>query len=259
MTENLPEDAGLDASPPPRRGFWARRYPLEPNLWHKIFDVVLGIVLPLICLVADPFVFKDEFTGRPGLFGALAMFAYTAAALSMAALLVWMVFHPRSAFLAGMLLAGAIFSLIVGLVLLPFSLIGLIIVIGVLGFTPLGTALIYHRNYRRAVRRLNPDEPVSLRNLAVMAGCASVIVLSVFAQVSANQMADSAVSAIFEGREPNVVGMAMLRSLPLRIGLDDVVQRYEVEIDPVQKERLAKAYLAATGDNIERRLAQMND
>lgn len=222
-----------------------------------IIDLVLGIVLPLICLVADPFVFKGELMGNAGLFGSAAIFAYTAVALSMAGLIVWMIFHPKSGFLAGVLLAGKIFSLMVGLVLFPFSLIGLLAVIGVLGFTPLGTAFVYHRNFRSARRSMDQKKPAS--NLTIFSGCVSVILLSIGAQAGVNETVERSLSAIIDGREANSIGIAMLHWVPAHGKSDEWIRIYESEQDPVKKNRIAEAYRIVMGHNIEAAIIRRND
>jgi hypothetical protein len=55
-----------------------------------------------------------------------------------------------NAILSGVFFTSGLVSLIVGIVLLPFSLIGLLLLIGGLGFTPLFTAFVYLRNGIRA-------------------------------------------------------------------------------------------------------------
>ncbi len=71
------------------------------------------------------------------------------------AMAAWLIFGEKlkwlNGFLAGLFFLGGIVSLAVGIVLLPFSLFGLIILIGALGFTPLFTAVIFLRNSFRAL------------------------------------------------------------------------------------------------------------
>jgi hypothetical protein len=59
--------------------------------------------------------------------------------------------------LAGLFFVAGSVALLIGVALLPLSLIGLMMLIGVLGFTPLFTAVIYLRNGVRALRSAKPD------------------------------------------------------------------------------------------------------
>jgi hypothetical protein len=52
--------------------------------------------------------------------------------------------------LSGLFFLASIISLAIGIVLFPFSLLGLIVLIGALGFTPLFTAFVYLRNAIRS-------------------------------------------------------------------------------------------------------------
>jgi hypothetical protein len=60
-----------------------------------------------------------------------------------------LIFRRASALLGDVLLAGGIFSFLLGLALLPFSLMGLLILIGIFGFTPFITSFVFFRNARR--------------------------------------------------------------------------------------------------------------
>jgi hypothetical protein len=57
-----------------------------------------------------------------------------------------------SAPIGGILIAGGIFSLAVGVRILPYTLIGLIVLIGAAGFTPFLTAFVYFRSGVRAFK-----------------------------------------------------------------------------------------------------------
>ena len=82
---------------------------------------------------------------------------YVFVGLQIAILLCWMSMGRRmergADFFPGPLLVGAIFSLLLGVAMLPLSIMGLSMVIGVLGFTPLLTSIVYFRAGFRAFRR----------------------------------------------------------------------------------------------------------
>lgn len=145
--------------PQPGRGFWRRQFGAQvtPKQWR--FDVAFGFVMPVLCLVFDPIVFREWMSDRPGIFGRLQSYAYTISALEMVALAAWLLRAGgggrAQAALGGVLFAGGLFSLAVGVVLLPFSLLGLIyFFVGAFGFTPLLTSVVYLRNGWRAA---DPD------------------------------------------------------------------------------------------------------
>ena len=140
----------------PRRtqGFWRRQFDDAPTTAQRRFDVTFGIVMPVLCFYFDPVVFRGGFLNDNGLYPGVRFYAYTISALEMVALCAWLLGAGRArrgpALLAGVLLAGAMFSFVVGVLILPYSVFGLIILIGVLGFVPFLTGLVYVRNAWRA-------------------------------------------------------------------------------------------------------------
>jgi hypothetical protein len=38
----------------PRKGFWERQIPSNPNVRQLVFDAVFGVVAPVICFYLDP-------------------------------------------------------------------------------------------------------------------------------------------------------------------------------------------------------------
>jgi hypothetical protein len=151
-----PERAPLNPLSPPekRRGFLWRQFQPEPTLSQVIFDVTIGMILPILCLVFDPVVFRNGIIGKP-LLGDYQLFAYGLIAIEVCALCGWLAAGKRAGewcgVLGGAMLAGALFAAVIGILLLPLSVIGLIYGIGILGFTPFVTAVIYWRNARRAL------------------------------------------------------------------------------------------------------------
>jgi hypothetical protein len=115
---------------------------------QKAYDVVAGIALPVLCLLADPGVFKG-WAYRP--------VVYTFIATEIAVLAAWLLLQPRlrssALFFAGPLAAGGGFALALGVALLPLSFFGLLLLVGFLGFTPFFTSFAYLRSGLRAFRR----------------------------------------------------------------------------------------------------------
>jgi len=141
---------------------------LYPNWRSKqdqetMFDFIWGVVMPVVCLVFDPFVFKfneDVFVAADSaLFAPVlstAQFAAYAAPAYAFILSQWFCLAfllvigrpaPRlAAFCCGFLSVGFLFAGLLGVLLFIPSVLGLFVLgIGILGFTPLFTARAYYR------------------------------------------------------------------------------------------------------------------
>ena len=147
------------------RPFWRRQFAETATPTQRRFDIAFGFVMPVLCLVFDPIVFREWFSHRPGLLGDWRLYAYTISALEMVALAAWLLGAGGGrgrppAVLGGVLLAGGVFSLVVGVLIFPFSVLGLIFFfVGAIGFTPFPTAVVYLRNgWRAAVPGRSGDD-----------------------------------------------------------------------------------------------------
>jgi len=162
------------AAPQRSQGFWRRQFGAQVTPAQRRFDVTFGFVMPVLCFVFDPIVFHTWLSYEPGLLGRWQFYAYTISALEVVALAAWLFKasgggRPPAA-LGGMLLGGGIFSLVVGLLLLPFSLLGLIFFfVGIFGFTPFFTAVVYLRNGWRAANPSRSGDDMSWRDAAAFA------------------------------------------------------------------------------------------
>lgn len=139
--------------------FWKRQFQNEMTKNQKAFDSVFGIILPVICFFFDPIVFRT--TGyAEGMLGMFKPFAYLLSYFSIMSLLAFLLWGAKlkwlNGFLSGLFAVGAAISFGIGVFLFPFSVIGLIILIGALGFTPLFTSFVYARNSVRAYRNAKP-------------------------------------------------------------------------------------------------------
>lgn len=137
-------------------GFWRRQFQLESTPKQKIFDWTFGVVLPVICFAFDPIIFKGN-----GSFGGFAKpFAYLLSFTSIMAMMAWLIWGEKlkqfSGILSGLFAVGGVISLGIGIVMFPLSVIGLLFVIGILGFTPLFTSLVFLRNASRTYRYATP-------------------------------------------------------------------------------------------------------
>lgn len=160
-----PLDAGAVAvAAPSAGGFWRRQFAESATPKQRRFDIAFGIVLPVLCFVFDPLVFHGWFMEGEGFYGRWRSYAYTVAALEMVALAAWLLRargggRPQAA-LGGVLFAGGVFSFVVGVAILPLSLLGLVVyLVGVFGFIPFPTAIIYLRSgwYAAALGRSHDD------------------------------------------------------------------------------------------------------
>jgi hypothetical protein len=113
--------------------------------------------MPLVCFAFDPIVFRGSFEPGGAIFKAYQVPAYVIAFGSIMALAAWLLWgddlgqwkRP-----VGIVMGiGAVFALVMAVVLFPYSVLGLLFLIGILGFTPFFTAIIYWRNAVRAMRR----------------------------------------------------------------------------------------------------------
>lgn len=118
------------------------------------FDWLMGVILPMVCFYFDPIVFRGDLDGG-GLLSDYKLPAYVLAFSAIMAQSAWLLWGER---LGGLrivvglvLLAATVSALLIGLILFPFSLIGMIFLIGFLGLTPFFSAMVYWRSARKAL------------------------------------------------------------------------------------------------------------
>jgi hypothetical protein len=161
-----------------------------------------------------------------------------------------------------MLLCGGVFCVMVGLVLVPFSLMGLLIYgIGILGSAPFLTALVYLRNSSRALRAGKVATGFG-GALIPAAGIVLVAGLPLLLSIQIHLMVSRAVTEILEGDSQHAI-FAAHRLVPLRYfagtELDPIVNAYAISSDEKRKELLKSCYREITGDSIENRMAILDD
>jgi hypothetical protein len=160
-------------------GFWKRQFGPNVTPMQRRFDWYFGVMLPLACIYFDPFVFRTRMDHA--LLERVQIFAYVLSSVSIMGMVSWLLWREKlewlSGVLAGLFFAAAIVSLGVGLILLPFSMIGLIVLLGALGFTPLLTSLIFLRNGVRAARAASPlFERSTLTYVIALTGLVSLVI-----------------------------------------------------------------------------------
>lgn len=241
------------AEPPPQREPPARR-----KKKRLAFDIAFGIVLPIICFIFDPIVFTSG-----GRLGGYRAFANCALVLVLATLVAWMrlrEYEGRGAgllhgILAGALLVAAYLAGAIGIAILPMSIIGLLFIIGILGFTPFLSALVYGRNAIAAIRSAKRKLPLELLLAALLLGAIVMAGPPAGVQWGLPLMADGAIDVVLQPGHPRMEpAIRKLRALHW-LGVTDVQpialayfhqleQRYHVAGEP---ERLAEAYRRVTG------------
>lgn len=161
--------------PEPRPAFLKRQFADVATHGQRKFDWTFGVGLPIVCIAADPVVF------RPGLFfephdlllPQYQIFCYALSSVSILAMTAWLLWGSRLGevrpFLGGLFLVAAAISITVGIVIAPFSALGVIFAgVGLLGFTPLLSGLVFLRNSFRALESSAEDMPLKYVARAAM-------------------------------------------------------------------------------------------
>lgn len=151
---------------PPPAGFLKRQFSDLPTRKQMRFDWTFGVVLPIICVAADPIVFRSGLIKgmHNVLLGEYKIFAYVLSAVSILAMAAWLLWGhrlgDRRPFLGGLFLVGSAISALVGIAIFPFSVLGMMFFFyGALGFTPLFSAFVFLRNAVRAIDGATDDLP----------------------------------------------------------------------------------------------------
>jgi hypothetical protein len=244
--------------------FWRRQFAGNRTEAQQVFDVVFGLIAPILCFYFDPIVFKGEFV-RESTIQSYQLFAYGVTAVEVSVLAVWLLFGTRlggwSQLVGGVLISGSVFSAAIGVAILPLTIIGLILVIGVFGFIPFVTAFVYLRVGWRALKSEEETTPASWAN-ALLMGAILSLVIPALGSLYVSRTASHSIDIILHGSpEQAQVALTRLRKLPLipRQDLEPLVQAYMVEKDSNRKETLKDSYRLLTGENIDTRIAIMND
>jgi hypothetical protein len=185
------------------------------------------------------------------------LFAYAAAAIEILALLIWLLPYRRpdgvGRVFGSLMMAGALFSFTLGFILLPFALMGLIFLIGFLGFVPFLTGLVYLRNGARALKRGGWDIDSGNLVLAFVVGSIFAIGGPMMLQWRIWELTPCWITNIKNDSHGadiakfNLKAFGYLTSYPR----NQLIQTYNESSDYEQRERLSNAYKEITGKNIE--------
>jgi len=130
--------------------------PAGPSGGQLAFDLLFGIVAPLVLLVTDPAVFSTSVARRAALPPYWALPAQIAGGCVLLALVVWILSGMRhrtpGVLVAGPLAIGGLLALGLGAALLDFAFTYADTLSGLLAFTPWLTAFVYLRQSVRAAR-----------------------------------------------------------------------------------------------------------
>jgi len=210
-----------------------------------------GIVLPMLCLVADPGVLRASGFGMgPPLLGSHAAAVYALVFPAMALLAVWLHRRKGGIFVAGPLLAGGVLAVAVGIALLPWSIPLSLVGIGLLGLVPFGTALVYFGNGLSALREARARHAAARAYLVAGVLGLAAVGLPLAAQASVDRRAREVLQAAQSGdaaRQARAV--AALRTFGWLADSSAVFDAWRYA-DPQVQERIERAWYDATGQEL---------
>jgi hypothetical protein len=237
--------------------------PLVPRIFSsRALSLAFGIIAPIVCFALKPILLPGDAVELPGLgfISVFWIFSYGVIGLGIASLALWLWRGPRlgnwCGVISGDLLTCALFAGLLGLVMLPFSVIGLFAIIGVLGFVPFLTAITFTGNAMRAFHQSRKLLGGRLSLVTMFLGGVLVIGVPGALQSWVSLTVRNAIRDVAAG-EPSA--MARLRAWYPYAHRDRLVWSYQAERDPLKKDRLARAYHDLTGEDVEVRLIRLID
>jgi signal transduction histidine kinase len=241
----------------------AQRAPSEirPSSHRRLgFDVFFGIIAPLLCLYFDPVVLRGSRLPGTGLLTYLSLFVYLVIGASIAFLAFRLITRRGSAFLAGALYGGAFFAFFVGILILPLTLVTLLALIGIPGLTPFFTGYVFLRNARLSWRQSAAGALRSRALPAALLGAVLVLGVPLSFQLSVINLVNRATATLQTGSEQDFDrALQRLKWVRFALDTDAMARSYEHTANGEQRARLARAFHALTGQDIEQRLADLND
>jgi hypothetical protein len=220
-----------------------------------------GVVLPIAMLLLDPAVFHSRMfgVGLP-ILGRVKPFCYVATFLAISAFAFWSR-RPRpepSAFVSGIFAGGAVFATALGCAILPFSLIGIILLgLGLLGLTP----FLMAATYARAAKVAFPgDLPRHRRQAAFALGFLLMLGVPTAVQTEASRTLTVTLTQVASGDPVAATrGVERLRRWWPLLDLELLIAAYLAETDPARQARIADAYRQLTGQDAVTRATELSD
>jgi hypothetical protein len=238
-------------------GFWKRQFQREPTRKQRIFDWAYGVIIPTICVAADPIVFRSSvgLPPSPG-FSEYKAFAYVLSAASILAMAAWLLWGKKlgrvTALMAGLFIFGSGISLTVGVLILPISLIASLVGIGLLGLTPLFSGIVFLRNGVRAhsssLRMIGGRMTLGLASLGAL--YSFVVPYVIYAEV------DSRVEVIANGNVDTIRReTAILKRVSFLVHPAPIARRYRLDspyenTESQRMKELAISYEELTGEKV---------
>jgi len=261
MTIRLLDDAATYPAP----SFVERQFDSAPTPEQIIFDMLLGIILPVLCFYFDPGIIHGNVEGVSvaALLPHNQVAIYSLSGLAIVTLAVWLGLGSRLKHANGAvgvaLLTGALFSFTIGIVIFPLTIMGLVIGVGVLGFVPFITALVYLRNGIRAIKQAKARMPRFSLVASLLLGAGLITGIPLAAQWKTSQMVSESMAVILQGDNQAATDRAInrLQSVKWLVDKNQVFQTYQQATDIDYKKRLARLYAAITGETVEQRLMRM--
>jgi hypothetical protein len=245
------EDVGAKAKP-------QANWPIISRMLRwRYYSIAFGLVMPVACFGLE-FVLLPALGWLPGLvfFHRYCLFGYGVVAVELVALAIWLGLGHRlrclSAGFAGVLLAGSLFAGVLGLVLLPFAIPGVLFLgIGLLGFVPLFTANVYFRHGMAAYRQAGHH--LGNRSLfeALLWAAILVYALPGLIQARISVTTRAALREVIVGDDARSrAAVGRLRPYWWVADFDPLRRAFEREPDLTRQKRFEHDYRELTGDDI---------
>jgi hypothetical protein len=238
--------------------FWQRQFSTTVTSEQKAFDVLMGIFMPIVCIQFDPLSFLDT------LF-ASQVFVYSFIGLEMLTLGLWLLWGAHlgrwAAFIGGIFFSGALFALMIGILLLPLTILALIIGIGILGTVPFLTCFVFFRNSSRALQEAEKTIRFISQMILFVLGIAFIIGIPSSMQSHTTEVISESIQQVIEGQSVQEAA-EKINALPwcFQACSDQLVWAYESASTDVQHQQIvADIYEALTGKDIGSRYVDLLD
>ena len=247
-----------------RSGFWAAQFAPDSTPLQDGFDTTFGLILPILCFILDPIVFKSPPILSPPLLEDYQLFAYLVSTIEMGFFLVWRTFPARlkvlSPLFGGVFLLGACFSFAIGVAMLPITVWALLIAIGLVGLIPFVSAFVYLRMGIRALRAqaLPNASRISTAALSGLLVLSSLVVASIYVEDSISTSVDTVIYGNAVEADAAINRLKWHRFVPLK-ETNRLALAYGREWDTEKRAILSRAYWEITGDDIARNQRMLVD
>ena len=219
-----------------------------PTAGATAFDVIFGIALPIVCIVADPGILRGRHVLGPEILRTYAAGAYALILPAIAVIAVSLLRGGGGLLLAGPLLVGGCGALAIGLALLPLSLPMSLLGIGLLGLVPFATAFTFFRGGLRALSAARKAHPARVVAVVVSLLALASAAVPIAAQGAVDRRTRAALEAAISGeavRETDAV--ERLRPVGWLADPSTFLEAWNASTDEARRERLDRVWRDATG------------